>query len=59
MEHSLSERRMAPMGVMVCSMDRALDTDRANLEESTRPESSLLGIVRPDSGVTFDLAHRS
>ena len=59
MEHSLSLRRMAPVGFMLSTMDMALLTVRVSLEDSNKPQSSLRGIVRPERGVTLDLAQRS
>ena len=42
-EHWLSPRRMELVGFTLCSMDRALDTVRVSLEDSTMPHITALG----------------
>ena len=56
MVHLESISRDTDWGFMDSSHWRALTEDLACLDIKTHPDSSLLGIVKPDSGVTWALA---
>ena len=56
MVHLESTRGVIDWGLMDSSHCRAFTQDLSNLVINTVPDSSLLGIVNPDNGVTFDLA---
>ena len=58
-EHLESDSSIAPFGDMLASDCKALIVVRPSLDCSTVPASSLLGIVKPDKGVTLALASSS